>query len=119
MATHTDTAKPFGAPTLTINSVTYIVQDQLKIDRGSNVVKTTDGEGAEDGSFGLFTIPTGSCTLQKAASTTALPTVGQTFAYTDDSTEGSKTYILTKVGSARPAGAIHTFDIEFIRDMNA
>lgn len=119
MATHTDTAKPFGAPTLTINSVTYIVQDALKIERGTNVVKTTNGEGAEDGSFGLFTIPTGSATIQKATSSTAQPPVGQTFTYTDDATIGSETFIITKVGASRPSGTIHLFDIEFIKDMNA
>lgn len=118
MSTHADTLKPFGAPTLTIDAVTYIVADTFKVDRGSNVVKTTDGAGAEDGSFGLFTVPTGSATLQKAASATKQPPVGETFTYTDDATIGSETWILTKVGSARPSGAVHTFDIEFIKQMN-
>lgn len=119
MSTYADTARPFGAPTLTINSVTYIVDGVFKIDRPANVKRLMDGEGNENGSFGLVTIPTASCTLQKATSSTAQPLLTHTFSFTDDATIGAETWQITKVSPSRPQGEVHTFDIEAIKDMNA
>jgi hypothetical protein len=119
MSTYADTSRPFGAPTITINSVTYIVEGTFKVDRKTNVKRLMDGEGNENGSFGLATIPTATATLQKATSSTAEPPITQTFTYTADATIGSETWQLVSVSSARPQGEVHTFDIEAIKDMNA
>ena len=107
-----DGAIPFGCPTLTINSVVYVAEN-LSFDNPSVVVQRRNEVNEPSGSYGVQDFVTGSATLQKAATGTAVPTPGLTF------TRDSVVYILTKVGEVLAQGDAMKFNIEFSRDYAA
>mgnify|MGYP001563220148 CR=1 FL=1 len=112
-----DTAIPYGAVTLTINSVTYIAQN-FKPQRGATPKFRVAEDGTPAGSFGIATHPTFTATLQKAITTTAEPPIGQTFAYTSDATLGAETWYITECGHERTAGEAIFFEVSGIKKIN-
>ena len=107
-----DGAIPFGSEVLTINSVAYIAEN-VSYDNASVVVQRRNEVNEPSGSYGVQDFVTGSATLQKAATGTAVPTPGLTF------TRDSVVYILTKVGEVLAQGDAMKFNIEFSRDYAA
>jgi hypothetical protein len=99
---------PYGSEVLTINSVTYIAEN-VSFDNPSTVVQRRNEANEPTGSYGVQDFVTGSATLQKAATGTAVPTPGLTF------TRDSVVYILTKVGEVLAQGDAMKFNIEFQR----
>ena len=107
-----DGAIPFGSEVLTISGTAYIAEN-VSFDNPSVVVQRRNEVNEPTGSFGVQDFVTGSATLQKAATGTAVPTPGLTF------TRSSVVYILTKVGEALAQGDAVKFNIEFQRDYAA
>lgn len=115
--TWNDSNIPVGSVTLTINSVTYICET-FKVERTVDARKRLAADGTPGGSFGIADFPTYTATLQKATTSTALPPLGQTFTYTDDSTIGSETWYVQNVSQPRDAGQAVKFEISGIKKIN-
>ena len=107
-----DGAIPYGSEVLTIDSVTYIAEN-LSFDNPSVVVQRRNEVNEPTGSFGVQDFVTGSATLQKATTGTAVPTPGLTF------TRSSVVFTLTKVGEVLAQGDAMKFNIEFQREYAA
>jgi hypothetical protein len=88
--------------------VVYVAEN-LSFDNPSVVVQRRNEVNEPSGSYGVQDFVTGSATLQKAATGTAVPTPGLTF------TSDSVVYILTKVGEVLAQGDAMKFNIEFQR----
>ncbi len=115
--TWNDTGIPIGSVTLTINSVTYICES-FEVARTVEAKKRLAADGTPGGSFGIADFPTYTATLQKAASATAMPPLGQTFSYTDDATVGAETWYVQNVSTPRQAGEAVKFTISGIKKIN-
>lgn len=73
MPPYSDGNFPSGAPTLTINSVTYIC-NSFSVSKSANTVNVTDGNGDPSGALSFKQPRAGSAELQFAANSTAEPT---------------------------------------------
>ena len=109
-----DGSIPYGSEVLTINAVTYVAEN-VTFDNPSVVKERTNEIGEPSGSFGVQGFVTGSATVQKAATGTAIPTPGLTFA-TSSFSGSSVTFIVTKVSPVFAQGDAMNFNIEFIKD---
>lgn len=89
MAATQDGTQRFAIPNspITINSVTYIAED-INVEEPSEIVDIEDDEGVPTGQVIIAKKKRLTCTLQMAASNTAVPAVGQTFSF-----EGSNYYV--------------------------
>lgn len=112
-----DGSIPYGAPTLTINSVTYICESYTPT-RPTQTIQRRNGDNEPSGSVGINDFVTGSAVLQKAATSTAMPTPGMSFAHTEDATVGAETFKITSVSQAKSQGDATKFNIEFIKMYN-
>lgn len=112
-----DGSIPYGSEVLSINSVSYIAEN-ITFDNPSNVIQRRNEANEPSGSVGVQDFVTGSATLQRAATATAVPTPGLTFA-TSSFSGSSVTFILTKVSPAFSQGDAVKFNIEFIKDYAA
>ena len=118
MAIYQDGAYPSGAPTLTINSVTYVC-DAFSLEDASNVVDVTNASGEHAGAISIKGKTTGSATLQLATSTTVAPTTAAAAATTGVFTLDSATYFITSVSKPRPKDGYWTVSINFQKRENA
>lgn len=116
-ASWNDGSIPYGAPTLSINSVSYIVES-MDIQRPTNVIERRNGSNEPSGSVGIANFVTGTATLQKASTSTAIPLPGLTFSYTDDSGVGAETHVITEVSQPRSQGDAVKFNISFRKQYN-
>ena len=107
-----DGAIPFGSEVLTISGTAYIAEN-VSFDNPSVVVQRRNEDNEPTGSYGVQDFVTGSATVQKAATGTAVPTPGLTF------TRSSVIFILTMVGEVLAQGYAMKFNIEFQRDYSA
>jgi hypothetical protein len=73
MATYQDGTFPSGAPTLTINGVTYKC-NSFAVSKAAETVNITDENGAHSGALSFAGPVTGTAEVQFAANTTAEPT---------------------------------------------
>lgn len=112
-----DGAIPYGVEVLTINSVTYVAEN-LTFDNPSQTIQRRNEANEPSGSVGVQDFVTGSATLQKAATSTAVPTPGLTFS-TSSFSGSAVTFILTKVSPVFAQGDAAKFNIEFMRDYAA
>lgn len=109
-----DGSIPYGCEVLTINAVTYVAEN-LTFDNPTQMIQRRNELNEPSGSVGVQDFVTGSATLQKAATATAVPTPGLTFA-TSTFSGSSVTFILTKVSPVFAQGDAMKFNIEFVRD---
>lgn len=116
-AAYNDGSVPYGSPTLTISTVTYIAES-FKTDRPTTKIDRRNGSNEPSGQVLVADFATATATLQKASTSTALPAVGATFDYTDDATVGAETWILTSVGHARAQGDAVKFEITAVKKYN-
>jgi hypothetical protein len=116
-ATWNDANIPYGAPTLSINSVSYITES-FEVNRPTQQIQRRNGDNEPSGSVGIADFVTGTATLQKITSGTAIPLIGLTFAYTDDSGVGAETYFITEVSQPRSQGDATKFNISFQKKYN-
>lgn len=110
-------SQPQGLDTVTINLIDYIV-DSLDIPTHSNrIISRTDANGdradfmIREGSDQI----TGSMTLQRAATSTALPSVGDEFTYDYDNSGTGSTLVVKDVKVSRDKDNFDTFEIEIVR----
>ncbi len=118
MPIYQDGTYPSGAPTLTINSVTYIC-DAFSLDDSANVVDITNGSGEHAGALAFKGKTTGSATLQLASSSTAVPTTAAHSSTTGVFTHDTKTYFITSVSKPKPKEGNWTVSINFQLRENA
>lgn len=112
-----DGSIPFGSVTLTINSVAYIAESYTPT-RPTAVIERRNAVNEPSGSVGVADFVTGSAVLQKAATSTAMPTPGMTFQHTEDSTVGAETFYITEVSQAKSQGEATKFNISFRKKYN-
>lgn len=117
MSTFQDGTQAFAVPDspITINSVVYIAED-IQIKKGSTVVRIKNADGT---GLGKVIIPepiTGTCKLQLATSSTAIPPIGQTFVITNTAWAG--TYYVEDVGLAYTQGNYTYVNISFEIKLN-
>jgi hypothetical protein len=114
MAVTQDGTQVFGiaASPVTINSVTYILED-IKLAAPSRTVKINNPDGTPLGQAIVPEALTLTGKLQLASSSTAIPTVGQT-----TSSINSVTYYIQTVGQAYTQGAYGYVDITAIQKLN-
>lgn len=97
---------PYGSEVLSIDSVSYIAEN-LRVTQGSVSAERMDENGGPNG-YAMNKAPrTGTATLQKATSTTAIPQVGHEF------TRSTIDYIITDVGEEQSNNGIVTIPISF------
>jgi len=120
MATYQDGAFPCGAPTLTINNVSYVCASFNGPQKTSVVANITDGTGAHVGANSVKGPTTGTAELQLATSATVLPNTAAENAVAGVFTHDGTTYFITSVGKAMPAGPqIWTSSIQFQAKVSA
>ena len=112
-----DGSIPYGSPTLSINSVSYITES-FEVNRPTQSIPRRNGDNEPSGNIVIADFITGTATLQKITSGTALPLLGLTFAYTDDSTVGTETFYVTEVSQPRSQGDAVKFNISFQKRYN-
>ena len=112
-----DGSIPYGSPTLSINSVSYITES-FEVNRPTQQIQRRNADNEPSGSVVIADFITGTATLQKITSSTALPLPGLTFAYTDDSGVGAETYFITEVSQPRSQGDAVKFNISFQKKYN-
>ena len=108
---------PLGFPGLTINLVTYVVDDVAGSTEQNDVISRTDGTGARAD----FYIRKGSeqvevtFTLQKETATTALPPAGEEFSYDYDESGTPSTLVVKDVQVQRAKDALTTIEMVAVR----
>jgi len=108
---YNDGSIPYGSVVLTINAVTYIAEN-FSIDRPTAQIDRRNELNEPTGSVGIAEFVTGSATLQMAASATATPPLGNTFAHE------SETFYITQVGQVLAQGDAKKFTISFRKKIN-
>ena len=112
-----DGSIPFGSVTLTINSVAYIAENVV-VNRPTQTIQRRNAVNEPSGSVGVADFITGSATLQKASSSTALPIPGLSFSYTEDATVGAETFKISSVSQPKSQGDAVKFNVEFVKIYN-
>lgn len=102
----------YGTQAITINSVTYIVNN-FNVSRSADEVVDTNAVGTPTRARATETLASFTAELQLATSSTAYPKFGQTFALTVDANYGSETWRLDPVNHSetREAGDIRVLNI--------
>lgn len=116
-ATWNDTSIPYGSPTLSVGGANYI-SESFEVNRPTQQIQRRNGDNEPSGSVGIADFVTGTATLQKITTGTALPLIGLTFAYTDDATVGAETFFITEVSQPRSQGDATKFNISFQKKYN-
>lgn len=89
----------------TINGTVYVCTSTSPATASKEVIRENQ-EGAEDG-FAITKQPqTASFELTIPTSTSAIPDVGDTFAYEHNNTRGSRTWMITQVSETYSTGAL-------------
>jgi hypothetical protein len=109
-ATWNDSSIPYGSPTLSIGGVSYI-SESFEVNRPTQQIQRRNGDNEPSGSVGIADFITGTATLQKISSGTAIPLIGLTFAYTDGAS--SEAFVITEVSQPRSQGDATKFNISF------
>jgi hypothetical protein len=121
MPIKTDGTTPSGARVLTIpktGGATYIA-DNFERTRPSKFLGNTDEYDEPNGGVLLEDFETGSATLQIAASTTALPELGDEFDEKFDPNDAAATtYYITEVGKPEEKGSLKKVRISFRKKYN-
>lgn len=110
-ASWNDGSIPFGAPILTIGSVTYICES-FSESRPTNIIERHNEVNEPSGSVGIANFVTFTAVLQKAASSTAAPALGATFTY------GAYDFYVTEVSAPLEQGGAAKFNISGRRKYN-
>jgi hypothetical protein len=112
-ATWNDGSIPYGAgAVITINAVGYI-PESVEIQRTTQAIERRNADNEPSGSVGVADFVKGTATLQCASTSTAIPLIGLTFSYTDDSGVGAETMIVEQVSKPRTQGDATKFNISF------
>lgn len=121
-AVYQDGTFPSGAPTITINSVDYIVNSLTFPQQSDNVVNITDGDGNQSGSLSFAGPKTGTAELQLATNTTAFPTTAAENSTTGEftiSSDGSNVdCFVTSVTLNKPSAGPWIASIGFQEKLN-
>lgn len=115
-AYYNDGSVPYGSQSATINSVTY-VGENWSVTRGSKTIDRLDANGEPSGRVTVPDFVTGTGTLQLAATTTALPPVGEDFTLTHQN-ESAVTYIVTEVSPVLDQNDARKVNISFYARIN-
>lgn len=108
----------FGSPTITINSVAYIANN-ISIERPTNTVERTDGNGRPIGQRTEPSFVTGSAELQLETGSTERPKGSDEFTYdTGRDEEGVETFYITDVSDAYTKGEEQVVSITFRKKIN-
>ena len=116
MARINNVSVPINGHVLSINSVSYIV-DEGSVEYGRDHNVRRDQNNEPTGHYGNSEVPTGSATVQLAIAATAIPTDGQTFTHTVRS--ASEKWVVWSVGMPITKGEDSKVTIEFKRDYTA
>ena len=116
-ATWNDTSIPYGSPTLSVGGANYITES-FEVNRPTQSIPRRNGDNEPSGNIVIADFITGTATLQKITSGTAIPLIGLTFAYTDDSGVGAETFFITEVSQPRSQGDATKFNISFQKKYN-
>jgi hypothetical protein len=108
---------PQGFETVTINLITYIVDAVSGASHANRVISRTDANGdradfmIRDGSDQIEV----TYTLQRAATTTILPTVGDEYSHDYDRSGTASTLVVKDVTVNRDKDAFDTFEMVAVR----
>jgi len=95
---------------LIIGSSTFVVES-MTFSRVGNRVSVADSNGSVTGVAVASAITEGSCTVQLATETTAIPTVGATFTLSGGRNDGS--YIITNSETSDSQGEFSKVNLSF------
>jgi hypothetical protein len=112
---------PFGLVTVTISGVDYLVKtDGVKVYADPRTISRTNSKGTvADVIVALSGEPNaGTLTLERAATTTALPTRGTTFSADLKDIGISADYVITNVNVIRSTDAMDELEISVIQTDN-
>lgn len=109
-------SQPQGLETITINSIDYIVDSIDLSATDHRIISRTDEFGdRRDFMIRQGASPiTGSMTLQRATSTTVLPSAGTEFTYDFDRSGTASTLVVHTVKVNRSKDDFDTFDVEVV-----
>lgn len=91
-----DGAQAYGTPNsgvVTINATAYIIENFV-VDRGNSEAMSRDGRGVPNRQRFTADVPTATCDLQLATSSTPYPNFGDTFTFTVDANYGAELWIV-------------------------
>lgn len=119
MATYNDGNIPFGVSVATFTAGAVYVVEDFSIDKSSTVIERRSGVGVLSGRVIIDENNiTGSATLQRATSTTPIPSIGATFTPPSDATYTAQAYVTGSSGAQSQTTA-HTFTIRWAGLINA
>jgi hypothetical protein len=116
MATVNDSGIPFGSAVLTVNGVAFIGEN-ISTSEPSATQERRDENGAPSGQVTVAGFITGSATIQFATTSTVAPTIGATFAYTNNGGVAG-TYYVSEIGQAVSLNEIKKATISFRKQIN-
>lgn len=102
----------YGSVVLTINAVTYVADD-FEITYPTKIIERTNEFDEPEAQVAVPGFVTGSATLQLETSSTAVPTVGQTF------THNAVDYFISEVGAPQSKADYCKVRISFRKKYNA
>lgn len=109
-----NTTIPYGTRVLTIAAVIFIANN-IRVNRPVKIIKRTNQIDDPTGSVGIADFVEGSCELQMATSTTALPASGATFTVTFDATIGAEVFYVANIEAPEEKAGDRKINITFIK----
>jgi hypothetical protein len=109
MPTVNDGNVPYGSFNVTIGSTSYVAET-ISTDQGSTVIERRNALNEPSGQVIIPDFETGSFTIQRPASTAALPAIG-TIALFPTNADVSGTHYVNQVGRSYSQGDVQKFNI--------
>jgi hypothetical protein len=109
MSTVNDGNVPHGSFNVTIGSTAYVAET-ISTDQGSTIIERRDALNVPSGQVIIPDFQTGSFTVQRPLSTSALPAIG-TIAQFPTGSDVAGTWYLNQVGRAYSQGDVQKFNI--------
>lgn len=109
MPTVNDGNVPYGVYNITIGSTAYVAET-ISTDQGSTIIERRDALNVPSGQVIIPDFITGSFTVQRPTSTSALPDIG-TVAQFPTNSDVAGTWYINQVGRAYAQGDVQKFNI--------
>lgn len=109
MSTVNDGNVPYGSFNITIGSDAYVAET-ISTDQGSTIIERKNAIGEPTGQVIIPEFETGSFTVQRPATSTALPAIGTVCLFPTDA-DVSGTYYINQRGRSYSQGDVQKFSI--------
>lgn len=115
--TKNDGGLVFGSQVVTIDSVAYVAEN-ISIDAPSTIIEQKNQYGVPSGQVIVEGFITGTATLQLASSTTAMPSIGDTFTLVQVGGGSGVNFLVSQVGQSFSQDAETKVNISFRKRIN-